>query len=93
MSWTVELNRSARKDLKSIRDRTLRRRLTAAMHALATDPRPAGAIRLQGYPTLLRIRVGDWRICYRIEDDRLVVLVITIAPRGEVYDRVSRREG
>lgn len=52
---------------------------------LADNPRPAAARALVGAPGRLRIRVGDWRIIYRVEDARLVVLVVEVGHRREVY--------
>jgi len=56
-----------------------------AIEALAVTPRPPGAIQLAGGDGELRIRVGDYRIIYDIEDDALVVLVLRIGHRGDVY--------
>ena len=64
----------------------MRRRLGAAIDALATSPPPPQAKALQGKPRgVHRIRVGDWRVIYSIEDRRLLVLVIRVAHRREVY--------
>jgi mRNA interferase RelE/StbE len=53
--------------------------------ALADAPRPPGVTRLVVTDDLWRIRVGDYRVVYAIEDDRLVVIVIRVAGRGKVY--------
>ena len=53
------------------------------MNDLANNPRPNGNKKLKGYKNLWRIRVGEWRIIYAIEDERLIILVIELAPRGE----------
>ncbi len=65
----------------------VRRRVGRAVDALATDPRPSGSKQLAGMPAerIWRIRVGDYRILYEIRDSRLVVLVIPIGHRREVY--------
>jgi len=68
-----------------VRVRKLAEALRDAILALADDPRPPGCIKMSGYDDRWRIRVGDWRVVYRIEDGRLVVLVVTVAPRGGVY--------
>ena len=60
-------------------------RIVRAIEALAVTPRPPGAIQLAGGDGELRIRVGDYRIIYDIEDDALVVLVLRIGHRGDVY--------
>ena len=54
-----------------------------SMNDLANNPRPNGSKKLKGYKNLWRIRVGEWRIIYAIEDERLIILVIELAPRGE----------
>jgi mRNA interferase RelE/StbE len=83
--YTVALDRSAQKDMRAIRDVRLRDTLEKEIYALADNPRPPGCVKLSGFKDKWRIRVGDWRVVYRIEDGRLVVLVVTVAPRGGVY--------
>lgn len=63
------------------------RRIREKMHELAKDPyaRQNNATRLQGRKGY-RLRVGDWRILYDIEDDRLIVRVLDVCPRGSAYD-------
>ena len=61
--------------------------MAAAIDRLADDPRPAGIKPVVGEPGAFRIRVGDYRVLYEIEDDRLVVVVVKIAHRSTVYDR------
>ncbi|MCC7350176.1 MAG: type II toxin-antitoxin system RelE/ParE family toxin [Phycisphaerales bacterium] len=53
--------------------------------ALADDPRTAGSVKLSGASGLWRIRVGDYRVIYEIRDRQLIVLVVIIAQRREVY--------
>ena len=65
---------------------TVRRRIADRLAALAENPRPAGSIKLAGEDTY-RIRVGDYRIIYAIEDDRLIVLVIDVGHRRDIYRR------
>ncbi|WP_103333910.1 type II toxin-antitoxin system RelE family toxin [Pseudotabrizicola formosa] len=84
-AYRVELSPRALKDLRRMTDRRLHDRLTEAIATLADNPRPAGCLKLVGAVDQWRVRVGDWRIVYRIEDGRLVVLVVTVAPRGGVY--------
>ena len=83
--YQIELSPKALKDLRRMTDRRLHDRMTDTIAALAADPRPIGCLKLVGEVDQWRVRVGDWRIVYRIEDGRLVVLVVTVAPRGGVY--------
>ncbi|MDJ0899633.1 MAG: type II toxin-antitoxin system RelE/ParE family toxin [Xenococcus sp. MO_188.B8] len=53
--------------------------------ALATEPRPEGVVKLKGEENLYRIRVGDYRVIYNVQDDRLLVLVVKVGHRGDVY--------
>ena len=59
--------------------------MSRVIDALATTPRPRGASALQGQPGFLRIRVGDYRIIYQVQDDLLTVLILRVAHRREVY--------
>ncbi len=63
----------------------MQRRIAAAIDRLAVDPRPSGVRKLTGADNLWRIRVGDYRIVYEIEDDRLVVLIVRIGHRRDIY--------
>ena len=64
----------------------LRDRIAAAIDGLADDPRPRGSVKLAGRDDY-RIRVGDYRIVYAVDDDEHLVLVARIARRREVYRR------
>lgn len=85
--WQVLLQRRAEKELRRL-DKPMRERIRLAIRQLADNPRPPGYKKLAGYDNLYRLRVGDWRISYAIEDDRLIVLVVEIAPRGRAYRRL-----
>lgn len=65
--------------------KSLLARLDRAILALADDPRPPGCKKLVGHYDYWRIRVGDWRIVYTIQDDLLIVVIIEVAPRGGAY--------
>ncbi len=83
MGHSVEFKRSARKELSNLPQDIHARVLRAVMN-LSENPRPAGCKKLCA-ENLWRIRVGNYRVVYEILDDALVVLVITIAHRREVY--------
>jgi mRNA interferase RelE/StbE len=61
-------------------------RIVAAIDALAENPRPHGVKKLKGEADLYRVRVGEFRIIYQIEDRRLIVTVVRVGDRKEVYD-------
>ena len=56
-----------------------------ALRGLEADPRPPGSLKLQGSEALYRIRIGDYRVVYEIHEAVLVVLVVRIAHRREIY--------
>lgn len=64
----------------------MRGRIEAAIDALSTEPRPRGAVELAGRDDF-RIRVGEYRIVYAVDDAERLVLVARIARRREVYRR------
>jgi mRNA interferase RelE/StbE len=68
-------------------DPQIARRIKDATEGLCADPRPHGAKALTGRHGWLRIRVGDYRIIYEVRDGELVLLVIQIGHRSEVYER------
>ncbi len=82
-SYSLEIKRSAAKELAQVPPRD-RRRVVARIQALANDPRPAGAEKLSGQERY-RVRQGDYRILYEIEDQILRIMVVKIGHRREVY--------
>jgi mRNA interferase RelE/StbE len=80
---------SARKELAGIGSRKDRERLTGIILRLADEPRPAGSQKLAGADQLFRIRSGDFRVLYEIDDGRVVVMVIRIAHRRDAYRRLA----
>jgi mRNA interferase RelE/StbE len=86
MPYQVAILPVALRQLRAL-DPSVRARIRARIDALAHDPRPHGVKALQGDPGTLRLRVGDYRVLYRVEDKQLVVLVVTVAHRREAYRR------
>lgn len=84
--YTVQIARRAAKALQSI-DARQRRRIEAAIAALAEDPRPAGVKRLQGVDAY-RIRIGDYRVVYDVEDAVRIVAVTNVGHRRSIYREV-----
>ena len=85
MSYTVEISRPAEKFLRALTDKKLYQRLRATLDALKEILRPSDCVKLQGEEELYRVRVGDYRIVYQIQDRRLVVLVVQVGHRREIY--------
>jgi mRNA interferase RelE/StbE len=85
MSYTVEISRPAEKFLRGLTDKKLYRRLRDALAALEGNPRPVNSVKLQSTEELYRVRVGDYRIVYQIQDQQLVVLVVQMGHRREIY--------
>lgn len=85
MTYRIELRPAAIRALKRI-DNQDRERVRGAIALLGQDPRPPGAKSLRGRPGL-RVRVGDYRIIYTVHNDVLLVVVVTLGHRRDVYDR------
>jgi len=84
MSYSVTLLRDAQKALDKM-EAAQRGRVIRAMRLLEDEPRHSSVVKLAGPEDLYRVRVGDWRIVYAIRDNALVVIVIRIGHRREVY--------
>ena len=84
MAYTVEFRPAAARALRKLR-KVEQKRIGARIDALAANPRPAGANQLAGPEKLYPVRVGDYRIIYQIRDAVLLVLVVRIGHRREVY--------
>ncbi len=82
--YTVELKRQPHKFLRK-QSRRIQAQLVAAIEILEKNPRTAQAVKLEGEKELYRLRCGDYRIIYTIRNDRLLVLVVRIKHRREVY--------
>ena len=83
--YQVTVERKAEKQINAVRIRWLAEALRDAIFALADNPRPPGCIKMSGPGDDWRIRVGDWRVVYRIDDGRVVVVLVRVAPWGGVY--------
>lgn len=86
MAYRIELAPSAARELRKL-DPAARRRVQAVVELLADDPRPPSATRLVGGSGEWRVRTGDHRVVYAIEDDVLLVLVVRVGHRRDVYRR------
>ncbi len=86
MAYSVTLSPRARRQLLKL-PADIGRRIERAIDALVEDPRPEGARKLEGGDDLYRIRVGDYRIVYQAEDKELLILVLKVGHRRDVYRR------
>jgi len=83
--YSIEIKRSAQKEPDALDDAVFRR-IDRKILALAEDPRPPGCRKLRGYKDIWRVRVGDWRVVYIVDDAAKVVSVTRIGHRREVYE-------
>jgi mRNA interferase RelE/StbE len=85
-SYRLFIKPQAVSDIEAIGTKADRRRIVARIRALADEPRPPGCQKLSGAQKY-RIRQGRYRIVYRIEDDRLIVTIVKVGHRRDVYRR------
>lgn len=86
MGYEVGITTSAVKDLDGLPSK-VRQRVTAAIDALADNPRPSGVTKLKGGTGLYRVRVGEYRVTYRINDAEQRVSIARAEHRRDVYRR------
>jgi mRNA interferase RelE/StbE len=82
--YAIVFARSAEKELERL-DSVVARRILKKIKALAQDPRPAGCKKISGERNTWRIRIGDYRVVYDILDHKIVVEVLRVRHRREVY--------
>lgn len=85
MPNSVSLSRRTEKFLAGLTDAALYGRLRNTIDGLQENARPFGCLKLAGEPDLYRIRVGQYRIIYQVNDQTLTVLVLSIGHRREIY--------
>ncbi len=83
-SYDIEISRTAEKQLAKLPEKD-QLRVVRAVLALAGEPRPRGSRKLTGYDDVFRIRVSRFRVLYSIAECRLVILVLKIGHRKDVY--------
>jgi len=84
-SFKLVIKRSAAKEIESIGQKKTRQRIVERIEGLADDPRPRGCEKLSGKHARYRIRQGSFRILYEIKDVELIVFVVKVADRRDVY--------
>lgn len=83
--YRLVIKSSAAKELEAVGKKADRARLVASIQELAEQPKPFGAEKLSGHIDLYRIRVGNYRIVYEIDNGQIVVTVIKVGHRKEIY--------
>ncbi|MBW2453958.1 MAG: type II toxin-antitoxin system RelE/ParE family toxin [Deltaproteobacteria bacterium] len=89
-TYRVVLHRDAVAEVRKLPNKT-RERVKQAIDALAVDPRPAASTKLKGRPNAYRIRFGNYGLLYEVHATEVVVYVVGVAHRREVYRRLLRR--
>ena len=84
MRCEIVIKPAAEKCLDKI-PRPVRSRIADAMEELCDDPRPPDAVKLAARENVWRIRIGDYRVVYEIHDERLLILILRVAHRKDVY--------
>ena len=84
MPYAFDFTQRAERDLRGL-DRKMQRRVAQTLDALAEEPRPDGVTKLKDRDDVYRVRVGQFRILYSINDEALTVLVIGIPDREDAY--------
>ncbi len=84
MAYEVEVRPAARRQIRKL-PIAAQDQVRPVIRALANDPRPPGVVKMAGSSDFYRVRSGDYRIVYEIHDAVLVVVVVTVGNRREVY--------
>ena len=86
MSYTVKIAPTAERQIKKLTP-IVQRRVVELLMSLEANPRAHGTIKMRGKENRYRARLGDYRIIYEIKDNVLIVLVLTVSHRKDVYRR------
>lgn len=84
--YRIEFTPAAFRQLRTLPVK-IQLRIRTKIDSLGPDPRPAGSTKLKGVDDIYRIRIGDHRVLYQVKDKVLLVLVVNIGKRGEIYKR------
>jgi len=84
-AYSLEIKRSAGREVDKVEPLAQRRRIVTRIRALADDPRPVGAEKLAGVAERFRLRQGPWRILYEIDDAARKIMIVKVGHRREVY--------
>lgn len=87
MAYRIDIRSGARRDIRQLQrsNNPILARIDAAILALASDPRPPGVVKLHAEEGIYRIRVGNYRVIYGIDDERQCVAIDRVVHRREAY--------
>ena len=85
--YTIDVSRPAERRIRAL-DPQVRARVEKTIDRLAATPRPPGCEKMHGHANLYRVRTGDWRVIYEIRDKLLLVLVVSVGHRRDVYRKL-----
>ena len=84
MTYQVEITPAAKRQVKKLVKQT-QELIIQRLEQLADKPRPPGVLKMEGEENLYRVRVGDYRVIYQIQDRILLIVVVKVGHRGDVY--------
>jgi mRNA interferase RelE/StbE len=84
-TYRIQISATAWRQLMKLDEKT-QDKISAKIESLEQNPRPSGCKNLQGEERLYRVRIGNFRVVYDVFDDVLVVLVVAIGDRKDIYD-------
>jgi mRNA interferase RelE/StbE len=87
-SYSLRIKASAAKEIERIEPLKVRRQIITRIQNLATEPRPARCEKLAGTGDRYRVRQGTYRIVYEVRDDELVVVLVKVGHRRDVYENL-----
>ena len=83
--YSITFARSARKELEALPN-SLIQRIFPKIEALTIAPRPSGCRKLQGFENLWRVRIGDYRVIYSVDDNLRIVDIVAVRHRRQAYE-------
>ncbi len=83
--FSVTITSRAERELRRL-DRPVKNRIVTAILSLGSDPRPSGCLKVKSEEGVWRVRIGDWRVGYIIDDEKREVVVIRVGHRSEFYN-------
>jgi mRNA interferase RelE/StbE len=83
--YSIEITSRAERELRRL-DRQIKNRVTQTIMSLTKEPRPVGCLKVQSEAGVWRVRVGDWRIGYEIDDLKQSVTIIRVGHRSDFYE-------